>query len=251
MHLLSEFRHLWTPEQVTTSAWYDAADSATITHSGGSVSQWDDKSGNGNNLTQGTGADQPATGGDIGGLNSIQFTSDYMQLDSQIATLRAMFMVTDNLNGCDTTFDSSVLLGEVTAGQSYTFIRMQDNYTISIDGNIPDTGHAGANGSTPTTNGGAGGSTGKNIDLGLSLATKQSEIQWYADWDASIDVDYVGVNVPAPIQKLEGDIGEVILLSSVPDDTTRQKLEGYLAWKWGMTANLPTSHPYKYNPPYA
>ena len=25
----------------------------------------------------------------------------------------------------------------------------------------------------------------------------------------------------------------------------RQQLEGYLAWKWGLEANLPVDHPYK------
>ena len=39
-------------------AWYDASDSDTITISTG-VSQWDDKSGNANHLTQGTGSKQP------------------------------------------------------------------------------------------------------------------------------------------------------------------------------------------------
>lgn len=51
--------------------WLDAADLSTITESSGSVSQWDDKSGNGNNAAQATGAEQPATGGSINGVNAI------------------------------------------------------------------------------------------------------------------------------------------------------------------------------------
>ena len=39
--------------------WLDAADASTITESGGLVSQWDDKSGNGNDAAQGTGSAQP------------------------------------------------------------------------------------------------------------------------------------------------------------------------------------------------
>jgi len=31
---------------------------------------------------------------------------------------------------------------------------------------------------------------------------------------------------------------------------TRYKVEGYLAWKWGLVANLPSGHPYKNLPPY-
>jgi hypothetical protein len=42
--------------------WLDAADTSTITASGGDVSQWDDKSGNASNFTQATGANQPKTG---------------------------------------------------------------------------------------------------------------------------------------------------------------------------------------------
>jgi hypothetical protein len=33
-------------------------------------------------------------------------------------------------------------------------------------------------------------------------------------------------------------------------DTQRQKIEGYLAWKWGTNRSLPISHPYSRNPPY-
>lgn len=43
-------------------AWYDASDAATITSSGGAVSQWNDKSGNGLHLSQGTAANRPTTG---------------------------------------------------------------------------------------------------------------------------------------------------------------------------------------------
>lgn len=39
--------------------WLDASDASTITHSSGSVSQINDKSGNARHLTQGTGANQP------------------------------------------------------------------------------------------------------------------------------------------------------------------------------------------------
>lgn len=42
-----------------------------------------------------------------------------------------------------------------------------------------------------------------------------------------------------------GDIGEVLILSTALSSTNRQKLEGYLAWKWGIQGNLPAGHPYK------
>lgn len=39
--------------------WLDGSDASTVTEAGGLVSQWDDKSGNGNHATQATGASQP------------------------------------------------------------------------------------------------------------------------------------------------------------------------------------------------
>ena len=58
--------------------WLDASDTATITASGSPlrVSQWDDKSGNGRNLVQANGANQPVSGATtINSLNAIDFTS--------------------------------------------------------------------------------------------------------------------------------------------------------------------------------
>ena len=49
-------------------------------------------------------------------------------------------------------------------------------------------------------------------------------------------------------KNLSGKIGE--LTSPIPTDSDdRQKLEGYLAHKWGLTSSLPDSHPFKYTLP--
>jgi hypothetical protein len=50
----------------------------------------------------------------------------------------------------------------------------------------------------------------------------------------------------------DGYLAEVI---SVPNSgavlptAERQKIEGYLAWKWGLQGSLPVGHPYENNPP--
>lgn len=66
--------------------WLDAADTATITGHPGAVSQWDDKSGNGRDVTQGTGSAQPASGTNT--LNSLNVIttdgSDTMLIPSGI-----------------------------------------------------------------------------------------------------------------------------------------------------------------------
>lgn len=70
----------WTPLELTNlRAWYEA--DTDVTESGGAVSQWDDQSGNGFHLTQGTAANKPTY--EATGLNSkptISFdgTGDYL-----------------------------------------------------------------------------------------------------------------------------------------------------------------------------
>jgi len=54
--------------------WLDASDVSTLTESAGAVSAWADKSGNGNNFSQATGAEQPLTNAtSLNGKNTIQF----------------------------------------------------------------------------------------------------------------------------------------------------------------------------------
>lgn len=42
-----------------------------------------------------------------------------------------------------------------------------------------------------------------------------------------------------------GQIGEILIYNSVLSDLDRQRMEGYLAWKWGIPGNLPQTHPFK------
>ena len=45
--------------------------------------------------------------------------------------------------------------------------------------------------------------------------------------------------------KLTGFISEVIVYNSALSTDNRQKIEGYLAWKWNLQSSLPVGHPYK------
>jgi hypothetical protein len=47
----------------------------------------------------------------------------------------------------------------------------------------------------------------------------------------------------------DGKIAEIVVLNNETTITDRQKMEGYLAYKWGLQANLPVGHPYKSSPP--
>lgn len=49
---------------------------------------------------------------------------------------------------------------------------------------------------------------------------------------------------------LSGYLGEVVVYSRVLTTSERQIVEGYLAWKWGLSSLLPSTHPFKTYAPH-
>jgi hypothetical protein len=86
---------IFTPADLAPVLWLDAADTSTITESGGSVSQWNDKSPNGYHLSQATAANQPTTGTrTLNGLNVVEFVSaDWMRTASAVAVAQPFFIL--------------------------------------------------------------------------------------------------------------------------------------------------------------
>jgi hypothetical protein len=54
--------------------------------------------------------------------------------------------------------------------------------------------------------------------------------------------NYIGMTSAS--ERWSGQIYEVICYNSALSTTNRQKIEGYLAWKWGIQTSLPSNHPY-------
>lgn len=48
---------------------------------------------------------------------------------------------------------------------------------------------------------------------------------------------------------IAGNYCEVVIFNSLLSTENQQLMEGYLAWKWGLQANLPSNHPYKTGAP--
>jgi len=88
----------FSPLDLSPVLWLDASDTSTITESGGAVSQWDDKSGNGNDVTNAVAASQPTSGTrTLNGLNVLDFDgSDVLRKASFTTTSPYTFItVTD------------------------------------------------------------------------------------------------------------------------------------------------------------
>lgn len=59
----------------------------------------------------------------------------------------------------------------------------------------------------------------------------------------------IGGMVAATSITLDGWVGDVIIYNVTLDLADQQKVEGYLAHKWGLQGDLPGAHPYKSAPP--
>ena len=66
------FAPAWTPANIATALWLDAADAATVTLATG-VAAWVDKSGNGRTASQGTAANQPSYAATLNGNSVLTF----------------------------------------------------------------------------------------------------------------------------------------------------------------------------------
>jgi len=96
-----------TPPLAGYVVWYDPSDAASITSSGGAVSQLNDKSGNGRHLTQATSGFRPTTGTRTqNGLNVLDYdgTDDFLEAAGfTIAQPVTVFLVAASDDGGDST----------------------------------------------------------------------------------------------------------------------------------------------------
>jgi hypothetical protein len=87
------------------------------------------------------------------------------------------------------------------------------------------------------------GNTVRNILNGSTLATSTTTFGTITTTVTSVGYLYSGGLTTSAFWL--GDIAEIVV--GILAD--RQRHEGYLAHKWGLTANLPNDHPYKNNAP--
>jgi hypothetical protein len=59
----------------------------------------------------------------------------------------------------------------------------------------------------------------------------------------------LSINFNDTAQTSDAQIAEMIVYSAALPQEQNERVEGYLAWKWGLTTYLPDSHPYKNVPP--
>jgi hypothetical protein len=237
----------WTPEAISLESWHDASDDTTITIDTG-VSQVDDKTGNGHHWTQGVGSNQPSRGTrKINNLDCLDFDGvgtsaggDRMEISNSFDLMGYDVFIVAHIDNNDT--NNKILGGTANNGQYCGIANDQENMRMWRGINFYD---ADSRGATPTTGtahlfgfffrpfktfmyNGTLTVTGDEPNGNPAIATTVGYGQFTPTYD--------------------GLIAECVIALEL-DDTTRYKMEGYLAHKWGLTGSLPGIHPYKTEAP--
>jgi hypothetical protein len=251
----------WTPEFISTVAWYDASDADTITLSAGvNISQWDDKSGNDYHLVQPSSGAQPEyVIGGINGRNTVWFESTFnrmWKLGISDIDCSEVCIVSAGMPRQPGDYPNLGFI-QNTAVTDSLFLRLQNNDVngkLSCAANIDGTAYNPAASATTTTirdNLGCiaaiwydGFETACRANGGV-VSTSNSSAPDGATF--TINEIQVGRN-PAGGNTPRNYHGEMIVLDTADTDIL-EKCEGYLAHKWGTADSLPGSHPYKAGPP--
>lgn len=212
--------------------WLDAANTSTMTFSGNSILQWNDKSGNGRNFTTTSGTPTYFSTRDgvyfSAATTDIMATSVTVPVTGSSSVLFVSVRVTGSIgaNGLvylinfgNSTNDLSLRVA--SAGTNFNTADICFSQQFYVNGNLSIN-------ATPS-------GTFNNVTLlnGTINLTRNTILQ--------ISTSYLN-------RYLIGFFQEFILFSSPITNAQRQQIEAYLTWKWGAQNNLPTSHPYYNNP---
>jgi hypothetical protein len=211
--------------------WLDASDASTITQVAGAVSQWNDKSGNGNHATQGTGSSQPITGTrTIGGLNALDFdgSNDFMSLTSSIAATSGItcFAVCE----ADTVAaQGAMITGSASGSPIFQTRTSTPNFAWVTWGVAERLGTSAISSATPYLVAGRSSAAGSNLYAsGLAAASNATNPAYSAPLTGVGGFSAAGLN-------FNGKIASVLVYDRVLSNSEMNQIGAYLSTKWGTT----------------
>ena len=254
MTTLANAAPLWTPGEIDSSInvlWLDAADTGTITDTDGAVSQWNDKSGNGNHADIVSAGQEPGTGvNTLNGKNVVNFVAGN---DNEIrttnlplgASLGDFFVYTVNTPKDISGWHHRWQLGDNGTRQAVLGNTGKMEFTTYGSHLVANVGPLTSG--TPFMGGYYASHTDSNArEIWINGANVKSDTNAIF---ASITTASTGVLLgdftTATGTNTDMDMAEFIILKGVRDTDTQEKVEGYLAWKWGLQGSLPSGHTYE------
>ena len=259
----------WSPSDVTISGWIDASDSENYTASGTTLTGVTDKSGTSSFNVNGTPTIVSA------GLNSLSVfdfsgTSENIMSASYISHTDGSgnhwaigVFLADNVNNKRDSFWSFHTTTSPERDYSISSATSSNSWPgeIDLDGlsnnRISSTMGNGENWSSSASMDNwhivvaIFNKTGNRIQVRLN----GSFVVNVSDYDNSIQTSQeLRLMRNRGSVHLDGRVAEFFSVKDIPgtggtDISDVEKAEGYLAHKWGLTANLPVTHPYKSSAP--
>lgn len=250
---------IFSPSDIAgLNLWMDAADSSTVTSVGGIVSQWTDKSINQYNLTQTDNTYRPSYSN-----NTIAFSSD-RNFDIPISAINNaasydIFIVFNpkasinwifgkqydgNYTGPVLSMTNYFQSGLTTGSTDYVYLRadtagvspiISSNSPLTLNtlqilgvhnNNTSDTNLIYSNGTELATT-----SASPIANTTIVSSFKLGAMLVHSTYTNSGSTNF--------------NLCEMLFFNSGVSVSDRKKIEGYLAWKWGLEASLPSDHPYK------
>ena len=238
----------FSPRQVSGCVgWFDGKDplgTGVTPAANASVSTWVDKSGQANNaITVGSNPTYNSNGYIFfNGSNTLKFTSP----DALVANTTFSIFVVEQRGNPPSPSNFTYWLGG-SSGSANTNLqfgyRLPNQVTLGFFANDYNLTVA-----SPTSNepfrqwGGIWDGTSKNISLNGTVASSAATGNLTSWSNGSI-----GYYAPT-LNFYTGNIAEIIFFKPAINNSNRQQVEGYLAWKWGLQTSLPTTHPFYTNP---
>lgn len=240
--------------------WLDADDVATLTLDGSNrVSQWADKSGQGAHAAQPNATYRPTYApAAINARGAVDFAEDYLELPDLPGITgsanRSAFVAFEHFEAQEQGY--LIAFGHFstgTPGAAWRFaIHGNGNLQVEITGSNYNTalapGTAAAQGAL-ILNGSTIGDHQVFLDGTGENATGTSVVNTGTGEASISQQNRGGPGGFIPDKAINGYISEVLVYGTAVTDADRQKLEGYLGHKWGLTASLPVGHPYKFVAP--
>ena len=223
----------------TLKIWLDAEDTNSFQLSGSNITKWYNKFGNGYVFDQKTGDPSRTV---VNGRNVVNLDGDD-QLWTNDAFLASNYTI--------------LSVSRLTGGQNARLITSRDrNWIVGYWGGRVDTFffNEGLNwGGTynADTNWHLHAVTMNNSDQGNTWVDfVQTTTNGNGAHDTSYEPSKISFGAYSVLQEPSmGEIAELLVFDSVLPTSDRQKMEGYLAYKWGLTNSIPDDHPYKTSSP--
>ena len=210
--------------------WLDGADSSKVLLNGSTVSQWTDKSAAGNNATQPTAGNQPSYSASGIVFAGNQWLITPIDVNPTAESFFIVFKTTNNLAEIFSGTNGNGREVLVVGGVMYL-----SKYGTNPVGLTPNGGSVSTNTVTLFDYQYTTSLVTLNLN-GLQTGSGAPPVTY-----SGTGTSYIGSSTYAP-NNMYGTIYEIIYYNVSLTSNQRQSIEGYLAWKWGIT--LTNTHPY-------